>query len=75
MCSLPLSLQVDRVDVVGLIIRFMSHASSADIKLAVHPVSGTAVTLNSCMNSFLLSSHNSKGGVTEVFLLPPSMVL
>ena len=37
-------LQVDRVDLVGLIIRFMSRASSADSKLAVHPVSGTAVT-------------------------------
>ena len=68
-------LQVDRVDLVGLIIRFMSRASSADSKLAVHPVSGTAVTLNGCMPSFLLSSHNSRGGVTEVFLLPPSIVL
>ena len=68
-------LQVDSVDVVGLIIRFMFLASSADIKLAVHPVSVTAVTLNSCMPSFLLSSHNRKDGVTEVFLLPPLMVL
>ena len=40
-------LQVDSVEVVGLVIRFMSGASSVDIKLAVHPVSGTAVTLNS----------------------------
>ena len=68
-------LQVDMVDVVGLIIRFMSRASSVEIKLAVHLVSGTAVTLNCCMPSFLLSSHNSRGGVIEVFRLPPSMVL
>ena len=39
-------LQVDRVDLVGLIIRFMSRTSSADSKLAVNPVSGTEVTLN-----------------------------
>ena len=45
-------LQVDRVELVGLIIRFMSRASFADTKLAVHPVSGTAVTLNGCMPSF-----------------------
>ena len=70
------SLQVDRVDLVGLIIRIMSRASSADSRLAVHPVSGTAMTLNGCMPSFLLSSHNSRGGgVTEIFLLPPSIVL
>ena len=31
-------LQVDRVDLVGLIIRFTSRASFADNKLAVHPV-------------------------------------
>ena len=68
-------LQVDRVELVGLIIRFMSRASFADIKLAVHPVSGTAVTLNGCMPSFLLSSHNRSGGVIEVFLVPPSIVL
>ena len=68
-------LQVDRVDLVGLVIRFMFRASSADSKLVVHPVSGTAVTLNGCMPSFLLSSHNSRGGVTEVFRLPPLMVL
>ena len=68
-------LQVDRVDLVGLIIRFMSRASFADIKLAVHPVSGTAVTLNGCMPSFLLSSHNRRDGVMEVFLVPPSIVL
>ena len=69
-------LQVDRVDLVGLIIRFMSRASFADSKLAVqHPVSGTAVTLNGCMPSFLLSSHNKRGGVMEVFLVPPSIVL
>ena len=37
-------LQVDRVDVVGLIIRFMSRPSSVESKLAVHPVLGTAVT-------------------------------
>ena len=55
-------LQVDRVDVVGLIIRFMSHASSVDIKLAVHPLSGTAVTLNSYIPSFLLSSHKARVG-------------
>ena len=72
-CCPPL--QVDRVDLVGLIIRFMSCASSADSKLAVHPVSGTAVTLNGCMPSFLLSSHNRRGGVMEVFLVPPSKVL
>ena len=68
-------LQVDRVDLVGLIIRFMFRASSADSKLEVHPVSGTAVTLNGCMPSFLLSSHNRRGGVMEVFLVPPSIVL
>ena len=68
-------LQVDRVDLVGLIIRFMSRASFADSKLAVHPVSGTAVTLNGCMLSFLLSSHNRRGRVMEVFLVPPSIVL
>ena len=67
-------LQVDRVELVGLIIRFMSHASFAEIKLAVHPVSGTAVTLNGCMPSFLLSSHNRSGGVIEVFQVP-SIVL
>ena len=39
-------LQVDRVDLVDLIIRFMSCASFADNMLAVHPVSGTAVTLS-----------------------------
>ena len=60
-------LQVDRVDLEGLIIRFMSRASFADSKLAVHPVSGTAVTLNGCMPSFLLSSHNR--------MVPPSIVL
>ena len=65
-------LQVDRVDLVGLIIRVMSRASFADSKLAVHPVSGTAVSLNGCMPSFLLSSHNRRGGVMEVFLVPPS---
>ena len=68
-------LQVDRVDVVGLIIRFMSRASSAESKLAVHPVLGTVMSLNCCMPSFLLSSHNSRGSVTEVFRLPRSMVL
>ena len=68
-------LQVDRGDLVGLIIRFMSRASFADIQLAVHPVLGTAVTLNGCMPSFLLSSHNRRGGVMEVFLVPPSIVL
>ena len=68
-------LQVDRVDLVGLIIRFMSRASFADNKLSVYPVSGTAVTLNGCMPSFLLSSHNRRGGVMEVFLVPPSIVL
>ena len=52
-------LQVDRVDLGGLI---MSRASSTDSKLAVHPMSGTAVTLSGCMPSFLLSSHNSRGG-------------
>ena len=65
-------LQVDSVELVGLIIRFLSRASFAEIKLAVHPVSGTAVTLNGCMR---LSSHNRSGGVTEVFLVPSSIVL
>ena len=60
-------LQVDRVDLVGLIIRLMSRASSADSKLAVHPVLGTAVTLNGCIPSFLLSSHNRRVCVMEVF--------
>ena len=40
-----------------------------------HPVSGTAVTLNGCMPSLRLSSHNRRGGVMEVFLVPPSIVL
>ena len=44
-------LQVDSVELVGLIIRFWSRASFADIRLTVHPVSGTAVTLNCCMPS------------------------
>ena len=44
-------LQVDSVELVGLIIRFLSHASFAEIELAVHPVSGTAVTLNDCIPS------------------------
>ena len=45
-------------------------------KLPMHPVPGTAVTLNCCIPSFLLSSHsNSRGGVLEVFLLPPLTVL
>ena len=47
----------------------------ADNKLAVHPVSGTAVTLNGCIPSFLLSSHNRRAEVMEVFLVPPSIVL
>ena len=44
-------LQVDGVELLGLIIRFLSRASFVEIKLAVHPVSGTAVTLNGCMPS------------------------
>ena len=44
-------LQVDSVELVGLIIRFLSRASFAEIKLAVHPVSGTTVTLKGCMPS------------------------
>ena len=68
-------LQVDSVELVGLIIRFLSRASFAEIKLAVHTVSGTAVTLNDCMPSLRLSSHNRSGGVMEVFLIPPSIVL
>ena len=46
-----LIVQVDSVELVGLIIRFLPRASFAEIKLAVHPVSGTAVTLNCCMPS------------------------
>ena len=68
-------LQVERVELVGLIIRFLSRARFAEIKLAVHPVSETAVTLNGCMPSLRLSSHNRSGGVMEVFLVPPSIVL
>ena len=60
-------LQVDSVE--------LSRASFAEIKLAVQLVSGTAVTLNGCMLPLQLSSYNRRGGVMEVFLVLPLIVL